>query len=33
MKQLGSWVLLLASFAVIYWSVCAVLFPFAVEEN
>lgn len=33
MGQLRSWVLLLASFVAIYWSVCAVLFPFAVEER
>lgn len=33
MGQLGSWTLLLVSFAVIYWSLCGLLFPHAIEEN
>lgn len=33
MHQLRSWTLLLAGFNAIYWIVCGVLFPFAVEES
>ncbi|MGH9379023.1 MAG: heme exporter protein CcmB [Thermoanaerobaculia bacterium] len=33
MHQLRSWTLLLAGFNAIYWTVCGVLFPFAVEES
>lgn len=33
MQQLPSWVSLLIAFDVIYWSVCGVLFRFAVEEG
>lgn len=33
MSQLGSWTLLLASFATIYWSLCGLLFPHAIEEG
>lgn len=33
MGQLESWTLLLVSFAVIYWSLCGLLFPHAIEEN
>ena len=31
MGQLGSWILLLVGFDVIYWCLCGVLFPFAIE--
>jgi heme exporter protein B len=33
MEQMRSWILLLAGFDVIYWSLCGVLFPFAIEES
>ena len=33
MSQIPSWTLLLASFAIIYWSVCGLLFPHAIEEG
>jgi hypothetical protein len=33
MHQLRSWALLLAGFDAIYWSVCGILFPFAIEES
>ncbi|MDX1643704.1 MAG: heme exporter protein CcmB [Thermoanaerobaculia bacterium] len=33
MEQMRSWLLLLAGFDVIYWSLCGVLFPFAIEEG
>jgi heme exporter protein B len=33
MDQLGSWTALLVSFDVIYWSLCGVLFPHALEER
>ena len=33
MGQMGSWILLLAGFDVIYWSLCGILFPFAIEES
>lgn len=33
MSQLGSWSALLASFAVIYWSLCGVLFVNVIEEG
>lgn len=33
MGQMQSWILLLAGFDVIYWSLCGVLFPFAIEEG
>lgn len=33
MQQMTSWLLLLAGFDVIYWSLCGVLFPFAIEEG
>ncbi len=33
MSQLGSWVTLLGAFALIYWSVCGLLFPYTVEEG
>jgi heme exporter protein B len=33
MSQMRSWILLLAGFDVIYWSLCGVLFPFAIEEG
>jgi heme exporter protein B len=32
MGQSGSWFLLLLGFDVIYWSLCGVLFPYAIEE-
>jgi len=32
MNQLGSWRLLLISFDVIYWSLCAIVFPMIVED-
>jgi heme exporter protein B len=31
--QLGSWTILLSGFAIIYWSLCGLLFPYAIEEN
>ena len=33
MSQIRSWTLLLASFAIIYWSLCGLLFPYAIEEG
>lgn len=33
MGQTRSWFLLLLGFDVIYWSLCGVLFPFAIEES
>jgi len=33
MSQMRSWLLLLAGFDVIYWSLCGILFPFAIEES
>lgn len=33
MGQMKSWILLLAGFDVVYWSLCGVLFPFAIEEG
>ncbi len=33
LEQLGSWTVLLAAFAVIYWSLCGLLFPYAIEEG
>lgn len=33
MGQMRSWILLLAGFDIIYWSLCGVLFPFAIEEG
>jgi len=33
MAQIRSWVLLLAGFDVIYWSLCGILFPHAIEED
>lgn len=33
MSQMGSWAILLASFAIIYWSLCGLLFPHATEEG
>ena len=33
MQQLNSWTMLLAGFAVIYWSICGMLFPYAIEEG
>lgn len=33
MSQMGSWAILLASFAIIYWSLCGLLFPHAIEEG
>ena len=33
MSQIRSWAILLASFAVIYWSICGLLFPYAIEEG
>ncbi|MEE8278020.1 MAG: heme exporter protein CcmB [Thermoanaerobaculia bacterium] len=33
MEQAGSWTLLLVSFVVIYWSICGLLFSYAVEEG
>jgi len=33
MDQLGSWTILLLSFDIIYWSLCGVLFPHALEER
>ncbi len=32
MAQMRSWIVLLAGFDVIYWSLCGVLFPYAVQE-
>ena len=33
MGQLGSWTTLLVAFDVIYWSLCGLLFPHAIEEG
>lgn len=33
MGQIRSWTVLLGAFDVIYWSLCGVLFPYAVEEG
>lgn len=33
MEQIRSWTVLLVSFAVIYWSICGLLFPHAIEEG
>jgi hypothetical protein len=33
MDQLNSWTMLLAGFAVIYWSICGILFQYAIEEG
>ena len=33
MEQIRSWVLLLVGFDVIYWSLCGILFPHAIEED
>ena len=33
MGQMRSWILLLLGFDIIYWSLCGVLFPFAIEEG
>ena len=33
MSQMQSWILLLLGFDIIYWSLCGVLFPFAIEEG
>jgi heme exporter protein B len=33
MSQIPSWTVLLASFAIIYWSLCGLLFPHAIEEG
>lgn len=33
MGQMRSWILLLAGFDIIYWSLCGVLFPIAIEEG
>ncbi len=33
LQQLGSWTTLLSGFAIIYWSLCGLLFPFAIEEG
>ena len=33
MSQIQSWTALLASFAIIYWSLCGLLFPHAIEEG
>lgn len=33
MEQIRSWTILLVSFAVIYWSICGLLFPHAIEEG
>lgn len=33
MEQMRSWIILLAGFDVIYWSLCGILFPFAIEES
>jgi heme exporter protein B len=33
MAQLRSWTLFLVAFSAIYWSVCGILFPYAVEEG
>ena len=32
MRQMNSWVLLLSSFSVIYWSLGGILFRYTVEE-
>lgn len=33
MSQIGAWTTLLASFAIVYWSLCGLLFTHAIEEN
>lgn len=33
MTQMQSWLLLLTGFDIIYWSLCGILFPFAIEES
>ena len=33
LEQLRSWTILLGGFAVIYWSLCGLLFPYAIEEG
>lgn len=33
MEQLGSWTLMLLAFDVIYWSLCGILFPQAIEDT
>ncbi len=33
MEQIRSWTILLVSVAVIYWSICGLLFPHAIEEG
>lgn len=33
MGQIDDWTILLASFAIIYWSLCGLLFPHAIEEG
>jgi heme exporter protein B len=33
MSQMQYWAILLASFAIIYWSLCGLLFPHAIEEG
>ena len=33
LEQLSSWTTLLAGFAIIYWSLCGLLFPYALEEG
>lgn len=33
LEQLRSWTILLVGFAVIYWSLCGLLFPYAIEEG
>ena len=33
LDQLGSWTTLLAGFAIIYWALCGLLFPYAIEEG
>lgn len=33
MAQMGSWTWLLLAFDIIYWSLCGVLFPYAIEET
>lgn len=33
MEQIRSWTILLVSFAVIYWSICGLLFPYVIEES
>jgi heme exporter protein B len=33
LDQLRSWTTLLSGFAVIYWALCGLLFPYAIEES